>query len=218
VILPWGWCTGNESHVENQGKSLRLLFRLEDGKGRHKMISSFQGMIGTDQGVERVLDAGSPPDLKQALGPCTLLVATIDSEMRNSLIELLETYVVNTIWAKSIEEIKSSFIKDKITACFCGFWLVDGTYRDIVRYVKRQHPEMPLVVLCPPTCSQEHQEALAALNIRAFDVIRYPYQRQDVERVLHTALSSHPGQAQMAVSSGGSPHAPFASSGLRRAT
>jgi len=177
------------------------------------MISPSPSIVPSSEAMEHVLGASSPVDRKQR--PCNLLIATIDSEIRNSLIEFLQTYVVNTIWARGMEEIKSSLIRDNVAACFCGFWLVDGTYRDIVRYVKRQRAEVPLIVVCPPTCSQEHQESLAALNIRGFDVIRYPYRLQDLERALHGALSSHSSQTQMAPSSRDSSHKRFASSGLR---
>jgi DNA-binding NtrC family response regulator len=127
-------------------------------------------------------------DLKQALKRCTILVATIDVQLRNSVSELLENYGVSVLWARGMEEIKANLVRQNISACFCGFWLVDGTYRDVLRAVRRQRAELPLVVVCPPACSQDHYESLAALKIRAFDFIRHPYQQQDLERVLRAVL------------------------------
>jgi hypothetical protein len=173
--------------------------------------------VGAIQAIEQIPD--SPHiDLKQALKRCTLLIASIDVQIRNSVSELLEAYAVNTIWAKGMEEIKSSLTRENITACFCGFWLVDGTYRDIVRYVKRRQVGIPLIVVCPPACPQEHYESLAALNIRAFDFIRHPYCRQDMERALHAALPSDIRLGEVATTSGIPLPGAFASSAFRRAT
>jgi DNA-binding NtrC family response regulator len=174
----------------------------------------------TTGGVGQTQQVPAAPivDLKQALKRCTLLIASIDDQIRDSISELLEAYGVNTIWAKRMEEIKSGLTSENIAACFCGFWLVDGTYRDIVRYVRRRQAEIPLIVVCPPACPQEQYESLAALNIRAFDFIRHPYRRQDMERVLHAALPFCARSSEVAAASGIPPHGAFGSSAFRPAT
>jgi DNA-binding NtrC family response regulator len=182
------------------------------------MISPSPSINGSNQTLERSLNAGSPTALMKTLRRPNLLIATIDSEVRNSLFELLGTYAVHTIWAKGMGEIKSSLAGENVAACFCSFWLLDGTYRDILRYVKRQQAEIPLIVLCPQACSQEHQEYLAALNIHAFDYICYPYRREDLEKVLPAALPSRVRPTEMTVRPGGASHSHFASSASRRAT
>ena len=79
--------------------------------------------------------------------------------------------------------------KESVIACFCGFWLIDGTYRDVVRHLKRQPIEIPAIVVCEPSCPQEYRDYLAALNLRAFDFLCHPYRRMDLERILEAAIS-----------------------------
>jgi len=118
-----------------------------------------------------------------------ILIATNDSEIRSNMGELFETYDVRTVWAKSVEEVKAIIGKTDIAACFCGFWLVDGTYREVVRFLKRQQIEIPAIIVCAPACPHEYRDYLAALNLRAFDFICHPYRRTDLERILQSESS-----------------------------
>jgi DNA-binding NtrC family response regulator len=127
----------------------------------------------------------------------TVLVATNDSDIREGMSELLQSYGMNTLLASGMEEIKSALAKRNISACFCGFWLVDGTFRDIVRHMKRQRDEIPVIVVCGPACPYEYQDYLAALNIRAFDFISHPYRRSDVERILGSTVAPRNKLVQM---------------------
>jgi DNA-binding NtrC family response regulator len=122
----------------------------------------------------------------------TILVATVDPEIRSNMSALLESYTVKTIWVTGLEELRLAIAKENISACFCGFWLVDGTYRDVVRQLRRRREEIPIVVVCAPECSQEYRDYLAALNIRAFDYICYPYRKADLDRILDSAIMPTP--------------------------
>jgi DNA-binding NtrC family response regulator len=146
------------------------------------------------------------------------LLATTDPEIRRSMNELLQSYTINTLWASGMEEIKSALAKQDVTACFCGFWLVDGTYRDVVRHLKRQRAEIPVIIVCAPTCPHEYRDYLAALNIRAFDFICHPYRRSDLERILQTAIALRNQPTQMPTSMANSSDGSFGSSELRRAS
>ena len=119
----------------------------------------------------------------------TVLVATVDTAIANSMRELLEMYPLRTVWAKGVDEVKSALARENVAACFFGFWLVDGTYRDVVRHLRRQQVEIPAIVVCEPACPHEYRDYLAALNIRAFDFICHPYRKSDMERILRTAIS-----------------------------
>jgi DNA-binding NtrC family response regulator len=132
----------------------------------------------------------------------TVLVATNDPETRESIAELLQLFPLKTVWAKGLEEVKSALTSENVTACLCGFWLVDGTYRDVVRHLKLQPVEIPAILVCAPSCPHEYRDYLAALNIRAFDFICHPYRKTDIERVLLAAMYAHDGSARLTSVSG----------------
>ncbi len=150
----------------------------------------------------------------------TVLVATIDATIDENMRELLQSYPLKTIWAKGVEEVRGALARETVSACFCGFWLVDGTYRDVVRHLKRQPVQIPAIIVCEPSCPHEYRDYLAALNIRAFDFICHPYRKSDMDRILSAAFSKR-DQLLPLQSSSGSPANRFEStdgeSGLRKA-
>jgi DNA-binding NtrC family response regulator len=148
----------------------------------------------------------------------TVLVATNDLEIRENIAEVLQLFPLRTVWVKGLEEVKSVLARESVTACLCGFWLVDGTYRDVVRHLKLQPVEVPGIIVCAPSCPREYRDYLATLNIRAFDFICHPYRKTDIERILRSAIDAHAGSARLrAPSLAHSVPAP-SDSGLRRAS
>jgi DNA-binding NtrC family response regulator len=123
----------------------------------------------------------------------TVLLATNDPEIRENIAELLQFFPLKTVWAKGMEEVKSVIVGESVAVCLCGFWLVDGTYRDVVRHLKSQRVEIPAVIVCAPACPHEYSEYLAALKIKAFDFICHPYLKTDMERILRSAIEAHNG-------------------------
>jgi DNA-binding NtrC family response regulator len=127
----------------------------------------------------------------------TVLVATIDPVISESMRDLLQTYPLRTLWARGVGEVRALLAKENVAACFCGFWLVDGTYRDVVRMLKRRPVEIPAIIVCEPACPNEYRDYLASLNIRAFDFICHPYRKTDLERILRATLSERALAARM---------------------
>jgi DNA-binding NtrC family response regulator len=119
-----------------------------------------------------------------------VLVATNDAEIHRDMSALLESFPVKTRWARGMEEVKYSLSREKVSLCLCGFWLVDGTYRDVVRYLRLQRAEIPAVIVCAPSCPHEYRDYLAALNISAFDFICHPYRKTDMENILRSAVGA----------------------------
>src|SRR5271163_2549850 len=118
-----------------------------------------------------------------------VLVATTDPVISDSMRALLQMYPLRTLWARGVGEVRALLAKENVAACFCGFWLVDGTYRDVVRMLKRRPMEIPAIIVCEPACPNEYRDYLASLNIRAFDFICHPYRKTDLERILRATLS-----------------------------
>src|ERR1700733_16100703 len=151
-------------------------------------------------------------------GRSSIVLATIDGQILDGMGELLRGYRVNTIWARGTEEVRAALAENDLLACFCGFWLVDGTYRDVVRLLKHRHAEVPMVIVCSPECPQEYRDYLAALNIRAFDFICHPYRRIDLERILDSAMAFRKGPVRPGTSATHSTHRSVDISGLRQAS
>ena len=143
------------------------------------------------------LHSESAVQFQQSAGQPVVLVATTDPVISYSMGALLEMYPLRTLWAKGVGEVRALLAKENVAACFCGFWLVDGTYRDVVRLLKRQPVEVPAIIVCEPSCSNEYRDYLAALNIRAFDFICHPYRKTDLERILQVTLSERARAARL---------------------
>ena len=119
----------------------------------------------------------------------TALIATNDPEIHENMSRLLAPFSVETVWSKFLEEVKYVLARQKVSVCFCGFWLLDGTYRDVVRHLRLRRAEIPAVIVCSPACPHDYRDYLAALNISAFDFICHPYRNSDIERILNSALN-----------------------------
>jgi len=127
----------------------------------------------------------------------TVLVATVDPVISDSMRDLLRMYPLRTLWAKCVGEVRALLAKENAAACFCGFWLMDGTYRDVVRLLKRRPVEIPAIIVCEPACPNEYRDYLASLQIRAFDFICHPYRKTDLERILQATLSERAHAARL---------------------
>jgi DNA-binding NtrC family response regulator len=140
---------------------------------------------------------GSTVQFQPSTEQPVVLLATTDPVIRYSMGALLQIYPLRTLWVKGVGEVRTLLARENVAACFCGFWLVDGTYRDVVRLLKRQPAEVPAIIVCEPACPNEYRDYLAALNIRAFDFICHPYRKTDLERILQATLSERAHAARL---------------------
>lgn len=121
----------------------------------------------------------------------TILVASVDAEISNSLAELFESYSLNAVWVKGLADAKTWLATGKIAACLCGFSLEDGSYRDLVKQAKHEASQIPVIIVSSPGCANEYREYLAAMNTGAFDFLCHPYRCLELERILRVAITSH---------------------------
>jgi DNA-binding NtrC family response regulator len=132
----------------------------------------------------------------------TILIATVAPEICSDLKELLQTFSFNIIWTKGVEAAKSMLAKERVVACLCGFWLQDGTYRELVRHVRRESLEIPVILVSEPACPREYRDYLAAINIGALDFLSHPYRKSDLEGMLGFATGQQSlamGEARLSV-------------------
>src|ERR1700732_2694161 len=134
----------------------------------------------------------------------TVMVATADGGIRGSLNELLRSCSVQTRWVSGVEEASEVLARQDVSVCLCGFWLADGTYRELVKRLKREAAEIPVIILCAPACPNEYRDYLAAMNIGAFDFLCHPYRKIDLDRILRVSLVAHfRSQRRVGLSEGG---------------
>ena len=145
------------------------------------------------QGFNPLVDIAWAPEAP------TILVASSDSLVSDSLVRLLEPYPINTVWVKGLADAKVWFASDRIAACLCGFWLEDGSCREFVKQTKRESSEIPVIIVSSPACENEYREYLAAMNTGALDFLCYPYRRLELERMLRLAITMHARAARVAV-------------------
>jgi two-component system response regulator PilR (NtrC family) len=126
-------------------------------------------------------------DFECAAERSTVLIVTADPEIRGGLRELFRAFSLNAIWSNGIEAAKNVLGSERISACLCGFWLQDGTYRELVRHIRCQRPEVPLIIVSAPGCPQGYGDYLAAMNIKALNFLPYPYRKSDLEEMLPLA-------------------------------
>jgi DNA-binding NtrC family response regulator len=131
----------------------------------------------------------NPENIELRKFRATALIATNDPEIHENMSQLLAPFSVETVWSKCLEEVKYVLARQKVSVCFCGFWLLDGTYRDVVRHLRLRRAEIPAVIVCAPSCPHDCRDYLAALNISAFDFICHPYKKSDIERILNSAVN-----------------------------
>ena len=138
---------------------------------------------------------GKKNDVDQVPERPTILVATIDPAIRSGLMDLFEGFSLNAIWLKGVEAAKGTLARKKVMACLCGFWLQDGTYRELVRHFRRERVEIPLIIVSAPSCPNEYRDYLTAANLGALDFLSHPYRSSDLERMLRSAMEGTAGRA-----------------------
>ena len=137
----------------------------------------------------------SGPGIGEIPDAPTVLVAAIDWQVRNGLSAVLPAFAVNTVWTSSVFEAARILPRKDVSACLCGYWLEDGTFRDLARHIRRSETRIPLIAVSAPACRNEYRDYLAAMNIGAFDFLCHPYQKSDLDRVLRQAMTAHARQS-----------------------
>lgn len=124
----------------------------------------------------------------------TVLIAAIDWQVRSGLAAVLPSFAINFEWVASVSEAARVLDAKDVSACLCGFWLEDGTFKDLARKIRRSMSKIPVIVVSAPAGRNEYQDYLAAMNIGAFDFLCHPYQKTDLDRVLRQAIAARTRQ------------------------
>jgi DNA-binding NtrC family response regulator len=125
----------------------------------------------------------------QLLERPTILIATLDPEIRNGLSEILPEFAVNTVWVKSVEDARSVLATSQIAAVFCEIWLHGGTCRELIWSVRRKSVDLPIIIVSPPNCPVGYRDNLEAMNMKALYFLTHPYRSSDLERFIELAIA-----------------------------
>ncbi|MGA7921246.1 MAG: hypothetical protein WCA38_16415 [Candidatus Acidiferrales bacterium] len=128
-------------------------------------------------------------------GAPVVLVAATDSHVRSGLGAVLQSFAINTSWVTNLADASGALAEKNISACLCGFWLEDKTYRELMRQVKSVAPNLPVIVASTPACPDEYRVYLEAMNLGAFEFLCYPYRKPDLDRVLRQAIRAYARRA-----------------------
>jgi DNA-binding NtrC family response regulator len=143
------------------------------------------------ESVESNFMQKSATRIHETPGRPTVLIATIDPEIRERLTDLLESAGINAIWVDSVEEVKTLIVRKRIVACLCGFWLEDGTYREVIRHLRHERLDIRTIIVSAPAYPNKYRDYIAAMNLGALDFLCYPYQQSDFKRILDSAIAAH---------------------------
>jgi DNA-binding NtrC family response regulator len=124
----------------------------------------------------------------------TVLIAALDWQVRSGLSAALKTFAIHTEWVSSVSEATRVLAAKDVSACLCGYWLEDGTFKDLARHIRRSTAKIPMIAVSAPSCRNEYRDYLAAMNIGAFEFLCHPYQKTDLDRVLRQAVTAHARQ------------------------
>jgi len=123
-------------------------------------------VAAVEPGNANIAQLGNPENVDLRKLQATALIATNDPEIYESMSQLLAPFSVETVWSKCLEEVKYVLARQKVSVCFCGFWLLDGTYRDVVRHLRLRRAEVPAVIVCSPSCPHDYRDYLAKVRHR----------------------------------------------------
>jgi DNA-binding NtrC family response regulator len=126
-------------------------------------------------------------------GRPTVLIASLDGDIRTGLSQTLPRFPINTVWAKSVDEARNVLATMNIAACFCEIWLQGGTCRELIWLVRRKSADMPVIIVSSSNSSNEYCEWLAAMKMKALYFLTYPNRQSDIERFIQLAMASHSG-------------------------
>ena len=113
-----------------------------------------------------------------------VLVTGCDAGKRTALLNMLEEYGLEPMIASNVEETRQILERRPMHVVFCEDRLPDGGFREILRLVKANRPEVQVVV---SSMLGDVHEYIEAMNLGAFDFIASPYRSSEIISVVDGA-------------------------------
>jgi DNA-binding NtrC family response regulator len=119
-----------------------------------------------------------------------LLILCSDPEGRGAMERALARSPVEKVFAASVHEARLVVEREPVALVFCAQDAPDGGYGELLDSAGFSRERVPVVVA---SRRGETLDYLNAMRAGAFDFITQPYRREEVERIVRSAL--HPPKA-----------------------
>jgi DNA-binding NtrC family response regulator len=117
-----------------------------------------------------------------------VLVVGSDIGKRTALVDILEACGLEPMIASNVEETRQILARRPLHMVFCEDNLPDGGFREILRLVKANRPEIQVVV---SSMLGDVDEYVEAMNLGAFDFIAPPYRSTEIVCVVDGACKRY---------------------------
>ena len=118
------------------------------------------------------------------MNPIQVLVTGCDAGKRTALLNMLEEYGLEPMIASNVEETRQILERRPMHVVFCEDRLPGGGFREILRLVKANRPEVQVVL---SSMLGDVHEYIEAMNLGAFDFIAPRYRSSEIISVVHGA-------------------------------
>ena len=116
-----------------------------------------------------------------------VLVASSAHDVQAELFRLILECQVEARFASSVRGVLAVLSREPVSLVICGYALDDGTYRDVLRSLRRSGVQVPVVVASDPEPRAEFDHFLQALHYGAFDFLCFPYRWFELQDILKQA-------------------------------
>ena len=118
-------------------------------------------------------------------GQNQVLLIAAASESRLGLAAALGGFGVRSIVSSTMAQAEAVLASEAIRLIICADTLPDGSFRDILRFVRGSDLPIPVVV---SSFRGDVDQYLEAMELGAFDFIASPIRAPELEAILHAAL------------------------------
>jgi two-component system response regulator PilR (NtrC family) len=116
--------------------------------------------------------------------PCCLVVDD-EADIRELLAITLQRMNIDCVSAENLQEGYEALARRGFDLCLTDMRLPDGNGIELVAYIQKNHPALPVAII---TAHGSMEAAIAALKAGAFDFISKPVSLENLRNVVKTAL------------------------------
>jgi len=117
------------------------------------------------------------------------LIVSNNPELSRIVSAMLGSCGLETKRCSTLKEARTMLASNSIQMVFCENFLLDGSFRELLRAIADSRRGIPVVVLSSLGGWQSHREAIES---GAFGCIAPPFRSREIEQIVNQALSGCP--------------------------